>query len=90
MSRENSVKTERISSSPSRRRIYDHLITCSESLSQSYRARGSTSAALKAIDLSFIFLRFGRRLTYSSYMTFCGVACLLALAMPSSDGKISP
>ncbi|KAM7433847.1 hypothetical protein ABFA07_015961 [Porites harrisoni] len=29
--------------------------------------------------------RFGRRLTYSSYMTFCGVACLLALAMPSSD-----
>jgi len=28
--------------------------------------------------------RFGRRLTYSSYMTFAGVACLLALAVPSS------
>lgn len=28
--------------------------------------------------------RFGRRLTYSSYMLFGGVACLLALTMPSS------
>lgn len=32
------------------------------------------------------WLRFGRRLTYSSYMTFAGVACLLALAVPSSKG----
>lgn len=51
------------------------------------RARYLTSKhSLFPIFYYCSWLRFGRRLTYSSYMTFAGVACLLALAVPSSKG----